>query len=720
MTVNMLLHNALTGLQTNQSALTHVSNNVANVNTPDYARRVVSQENQTVDGQSAGVALAEVRRAVDVFFTRQSIEAKADVGRYEAETRIHDRVQSMLGRPDDPEGLPARINRALASVADVLVDPSSSLRRTTYLSEVQDMAQGFSAVAQEIQAIRQDTDVEIASQIGTVNRLIGQVDDLNGQIRQQIIQGNDASGLLDQRDRVVGELGGFIDLRVQPQSDGTIHVTTTAGLPLVGAGRASLEYESPGSVNADTVFPPITISRTTTTGGTVNHSQVLDNQLAGGSLKGLIAMRDIELPSLSRQIGELAGVITDKLNAAHNDSIALPAPTALTGRDTGLIASDSINFTGRTSLAILDADGALAGRVDIDFDAGTVAANGSVTSGLGLTMSSLVSALDVALDTALGANGTVSLTNGVLSIGTGTTGLGIGFLQDETAPSARAGRGFSHYFGLNDLIRGETTAHPETGLDPTDPSGFTGQSIDLEVRDGEGRVLQALSYTVSGTSFANIVTDLNNVTTGLGAAATFALDANGRLTVTPKPGQSDVHVTVSADNTARVPSGMSLSSLLGIGAGPQSDRASGMSVTGEIMDDPSRLALAKLDLSPASVLGDTVASPGDNRGALALQAVMTSSVSFAAAGTAKATTTTISNYSGVVVGEVSNRAAAAQARATSAEALDTEVTARKSEAQGVNLDEELSNMIVFQQAYNASARMMTAARELYDQLLQLV
>ncbi len=53
-------------------------------------------------------------------------------------------------------------------------------------------------------------------------------------------------------------------------------------------------------------------------------------------------------------------------------------------------------------------------------------------------------------------------------------------------------------------------------------------------------------------------------------------------------------------------------------------------------------------------------------------------------------------------------------------ALQQEVELRKEEVQGVNMDEELANMMIYQQAYNASARMMTTARELYDALLSIV
>ena len=50
----------------------------------------------------------------------------------------------------------------------------------------------------------------------------------------------------------------------------------------------------------------------------------------------------------------------------------------------------------------------------------------------------------------------------------------------------------------------------------------------------------------------------------------------------------------------------------------------------------------------------------------------------------------------------------------------TEATARRQAVEGVNLDEELVNMTTYQQAFSASARMIQAAKDLYDVLLALV
>ena len=73
----------------------------------------------------------------------------------------------------------------------------------------------------------------------------------------------------------------------------------------------------------------------------------------------------------------------------------------------------------------------------------------------------------------------------------------------------------------------------------------------------------------------------------------------------------------------------------------------------------------------------------------------------------------IARYASDLSGDIGARAAAAKTRSESAAAIQTEALARQSSVEGVNLDEELVNMTTYQQAFNASARMVQAAKELF-------
>jgi flagellar hook-associated protein 1 FlgK len=81
---------------------------------------------------------------------------------------------------------------------------------------------------------------------------------------------------------------------------------------------------------------------------------------------------------------------------------------------------------------------------------------------------------------------------------------------------------------------------------------------------------------------------------------------------------------------------------------------------------------------------------------------------------------TVQRYASEFGGAIGRGAAAAETRKSSSEAVANEATQRRQSVEGVNLDEELVNLTTYQQAFSASARMIQAASDLFDELLKIV
>ena len=97
-----------------------------------------------------------------------------------------------------------------------------------------------------------------------------------------------------------------------------------------------------------------------------------------------------------------------------------------------------------------------------------------------------------------------------------------------------------------------------------------------------------------------------------------------------------------------------------------------------------------------------------------------SAASFTWAGGAGSVSMSRSRYAAEFSGEIGGKATIAKNRATSAQALFTEASARRTSVEGVNMDEELVLMTTYQQAFNASARLIQAASEMYDTLIGMM
>jgi len=710
LSLNGILSSALTALQTNTAALRVVSNNVANMNTPGYARRVVNQQVLVAGGQLQGVNIADIQRVADQFLTQETLSSNSASQQYSTQSTIFDQLNGMLGQPGDGTALTSQLDNIYAALGSASLAPNSSASQQGILNSFQSMASTISNLSTSISGLQQQVDQQVGSSIGSVNSLIKQIYSLNQQIQQATAGGDTSTGLLDQRDTAIQNLSSLIDVRTATQQNGAVVVMTNDGMNLVGDTYAQLSYQ-PGSSNG--TYSPITISNINpATGATVGPSQNLDPHLTSGSIKGLIDMRDGTLSELQQELGNFAQNTALAFNAQSNANTSVPPPTAMQGRDTSLLSSDALNFTGKTTIAVADANGNLVSRVDVDFGAGTLSVNGGGSVGIGTTVGSFVSALN----TALGGNGSASFTNGVLTL-SATGNNGVIVQDDTTTPSSRAGAGFSNFFGLNDIFRSGAPANTATGLSASDAGGFSGGSMSFTLKDSSGNIAkQATVNVTSGMTIGNIVSAIN---TAFGGAAVASLGSDGSLSITPATQYAGYRLDVNNDTTQRGTTGMSFTTMFGIGASQKGALATSFQVNSALAAQPSLMPFAQSNITAASVAGDNIAGSGDNRGLLALQNLQSQDQSFARVGNLGAQVATLGDYAASFYQDSATRSQAVTAGATAQSDRFAEAQTRQSQNSGVNLDEELTNMMTYQQAYAAGARMLTVVGQLYDTLLQI-
>ena len=319
------------------------------------------------------------------------------------------------------------------------------------------------------------------------------------------------------------------------------------------------------------------------------------------------------------------------------------------------------------------------------------------------------------LNTAMGGAATASFSNGALSIaGTGDNRIAI-----DEGTSMKAGRAFSHFFGLNDMIRSSGMISYETGLKGTDPHGFTaGDTISFRLAQADGKPIRDVTVTVpAGADMNDLLAALNDPATGVGQHGQFTLDAKGGLSFSGNPPQNAT-LSVTQDLTSRGSGGPSMSQFFGLGAVERAGRSGRLSVDTAISQDPMRLSLATLDLTVAA--GKPAVTAGDGRGARLLAAAGDVTTNFAAAGALGPVTMTLTRYAAEFGGSIGRQAQEAETRAKAAEAVNAEANARRQAVEGVNVDEELVRLTTYQQAFNASARMIQAARELFDVLNNMI
>lgn len=697
MSLNEILNSAMSGLNASQAGLRSVSNNIANVGTPGYARERVSLSTGVSGGRVSGVIIGEPSRIADKFLENAVYQRGGAAGRSEAVSSYLDRLQSLLGAPDSTSGLAARLGALSSAAAEITSLQGSTQSVTLFTGSVADAIDTIHRLEKDVSSLRGDVETEVGYTIQRANVLLGQIHDLNSEVARLHGLGRSASGAADQRMSALEELSGLIDITVREQPDGRVTIDSAAGQVLLDKRLRQLSYPV-GAGTSQNSYPPIDI-RFASDNGVIGAStgEQIDSAAIGGKLGGLLDMRDRALPSFSEQLGVLFTGLAQNLNAVANAGTTVPPPNTLTGEPNGLIGTDRLGFTGKAVFAVAKADGTLVQKVEIDFDA----------LGAGATVDDAVAAINAGL----GPNATASFTGGVLSIKATDPAQGIAIAQHPTTPSDRAGTGFSQFFGLNNLIRSDSSALVPSGFKATDPHGFgAGETTEIALRDPTGKLLASYTMTGSaGPTFGDLMTELN--ASPLAGFGSFALDAKGRVQFTPNGASAGSSISIPSDSTSRHGTGLSFSALSGL-----SGTASGLGtaeVRADILAKASNLPLARLQIGAA--VGAKAIGAGDLSGANAFIDQLAKSFDFGKDGKAS-----IETFASRLLGGAGTEASLAETSRAGATARFEDAVGRRDSYSGVNIDEELAQMVVLQNSYSAAARAMTTASEMYDTLLQML
>ena len=142
MAVNGLMAAALSGLQTAQTALTTVSNNIANVNTPGYARKIVEQSSVVGNGAGIGVTVDDIQpRQPTSSSSQANLPGVIPAAKAHPATisNLLDQAQAAFGDPTQATSYLNQLSTVFSDFSAAANDPASTLPRTQVLDDLTDL-----------------------------------------------------------------------------------------------------------------------------------------------------------------------------------------------------------------------------------------------------------------------------------------------------------------------------------------------------------------------------------------------------------------------------------------------------------------------------------------------------------------------------------------------------------------------------------------------------
>jgi len=739
--LTLALKVAQSGLLSNQQALHTVSNNVANVNTVGYSRKIINFEQVSVAGIGAGTQVSEINRRIDEGLMKTLRIENGELNTFAVQDDYYSRIQDLFGTPGDNTSISHIIEEFSESLELLAVAPEKTLEAAEVVRRADDMLEKMKDMSESIQELRVQADKDIADLVSQINTTTTKIDKLNDDIIANSSVNRDVSDLKDQRDLELDKLSKIVDIRYFFRSDGDVVVFTEAGRTLVDTVPPTVSHTAASSISATSTHSEGDIAGIYV--GTVIAANDMTNDIREGQLKGLINQRDTVLPGLQAELDELASDLRDVVNTVHNRGTSFPGAQTMTGTRVFIGASTqtmTLDSGGDdVAITLFDSSGDQSATTTLE----TI-----MTSNLYGTAGSQVQAAngpwtitEVAAQVedwlqANGASGATAAigTDGKLAIELNSTSLFLGFRDESATTDGSTAEdavisfdangdgvadetvsGFSNFFGLNDFfIDSKVDNQLESQVVASTQTVTTAQTITFHDATTIGGVALGSLAIAAGTSLADIATNITNNVTNV--TATVVPEGDGaRLRIAHDSGSS---MTMTSSIAAT--SSTSMITQLGITTA-QTAVSTVLQVRSDIKSQPSNIATGRPQWDAAlGSGGQYFMAIGDDTTAQELANALTTNNTFEKAGGLASRTATFAGYAAEILATNASLAGVNERELDTQKTLVDSLQFKSDSTRGVNLDEEMADLLVFEQAFAAAARVISVIQSMIDALERAV
>ncbi len=710
MSINHLMNIGQSALHAQQSTIATTGNNIANVDTPGYSRQYVQLEdayalNMGPGAQGLGVDATQVLRRFDQFVEVSFLDKSGEASRWQEQMQTLSSVESIFNE-SNRTGISDALTAFFKAWEDLALRPEDSATRQNLVSLSDNVSLLMTQSMDDLNDIRKQMDLSIQVDVDRANELIEGIADLNTQIARNTIPGtSNPNDLLDKRDTAVRELATLLDITTETTVDGEYVVRTSSGMPLVQGGETfALEVLGPRAENnlrADSEYEGDIVFE-----GTDAYEYTVEMTNGGNVGDDPPPSFRVSLDGGNTWLRNTDGTVKE-FDVTDIDGDGEIDPVHV--HDLKISFTESDNFNTGDRFHIMPKSGVYYIEPTRGPQNMTPQTNfNGVANAQRLTGGTITSYFDVR-DNHIGiyedelnavAETLIWEVNRLHSEGAGldfqSFYAGSEAVDDNAIPLGMPQSGLNFYDRLEGgsmqfyFYNADTNAFMEGAPLDFDTTVDGIQSFDPAVHSLED-VRDAINDTYGSKLTADIINGKLNLTAGsIGTAG--SVD------------EVKLNFAVGEDSTG-------LMAALGINTFFQGDDATNIAVNTELHIDHNRI-------NAGYVNGDNELNPLDDALANSVGGLFTQNVHMQ---TPWRTTTdqSISEFYSTLVARVGSDTRTAQTNSEYNTALAEDLSNQQQAVSGVNLDEEMANLIKFQHAYTAAAKLITTADEMLETLLGL-
>lgn len=646
----------ISGLNAAERALEVIGNNIANVATEGYHRQRIelspsppAREGGLLFG--TGVDVDGITRLIDQLLDHEITRQNSYLEQVERELATLQTVESALGElSTDQSGLNAAIDKFFRSLQELSAHPGDGIWQNQVVSDAEAMASQFRTMGEFLTNLDTQLQLETANSVEKINALTAEIGQLNDRIQQVEIGGGAANNLRDKRDQLISEVAALVNVDTHERPYGVVDVII-AGIPVV-MGTTIIELEAG-------------LNDSGKMGISVKDADNYITRISGGTVGGLLALKNTLVSDVRTKFDSLAAAIIRKINQYHVQGVGSSGSFEnLTGRS---MSSENLVDYGSNVV-----DGNIYIRLT-DTSTGTVTRN--------------VVAVDASADTLTSIAADISAINGLNATVVNSK------LSISTDPD--------YEFDFLPAVLSSPTASTLSGSPPTISvsgiyDGSTNDTFTFTV-SGSGSVGNGSLQLVVTDSDANTVATLN---VGSGYAAGEEIDVGNGIKIALATGSLNDGEDFEVDAFANTDTS-GLLSHIGMNNFFFGTGAEDIAVSSAISASPSLIATS---------IGPDMT---DNANALRLAGVQNEAIESLGA-------VTCGEYYRQLVTDIGLEVAMRDIQQNNAKQIVNNLESRRNDISGVDINEEAAELLVYEQMFQAMAKYMTTVQSSMASLMEIL
>lgn len=251
----------LSGMWAAQGGLSVVGHNIANIDTAGYSRQSIIQGDwsylKVSKGQVGyGTKILSVRQIRDEFLDIRYRKEVTKGTYYSAKVGAGNQIESLLGELQSSYTTESVLDDLWNSINELVSDPASLETRGNFVSTAITMVDKVSVVYQGLLDYQETLNQDVKDQVADVNYYVSEIDRLSKLIAANETTGAHANDYRDARNNAMDALSELCDVQYKMKADKSVEITLDGKYLLSGGliNKVGLRYTGPDCTFVEPVF----------------------------------------------------------------------------------------------------------------------------------------------------------------------------------------------------------------------------------------------------------------------------------------------------------------------------------------------------------------------------------------------------------------------------------------------------------------------------------